>query len=81
MFEIHRPERIVLALVDPFRPEAWKGERISRLIRRMVKDGYTVWIIVGAEKQLRLPEGVTEDDARRKVEAAWRRNGGSELRH
>jgi len=77
MFEIHREEKVVLALVDPFRPDAWQQSSVHRLIRRMVLDGYVVWVVVGTKKRLMLPEGVSESDARRKVEAIWRRNGGS----
>ena len=77
MFETHWPEKTVLALVDPFRPDAWRFGRVERLMKRMVRDGYVVWVVVGTKKRLFLPEGVTEEAARQRVEAAWRRNGGS----
>jgi hypothetical protein len=79
-FEPLWQEKTVLALVDPFRPNAWDLPPAKGLLRRMVRDGYTVWVLVGKEKRLFLPEGMTESMARRGIEHAWKRNNG-DIRH
>lgn len=81
LFEVHRIEKFVLALVDPFRPRAAEGYWPTKMIRRMLRDGYVVWIVVGSNKRMFLPKGVTQEEARRKVEAAWRRNGSGDIRN
>jgi hypothetical protein len=67
VFEVFHPERIVLAMVDPDRPRAWGTGEPLKLIQRMVHDGYAVWVTIGPNRHLLLPEGDTEG-------AAWGRS-------
>ena len=73
MFELLKPEKTVLANVDVFRPDAWKRGTVHNLIKRMTKDGYSVWIVVGAQRHLLLPEGQTEERSLVQLKEAWRR--------
>jgi len=80
VFELYEPEKTVVALVDQHYPESWgKGEPL-KLIKRMVMDGYTVWIMVGKDRHVMLPQGETQGSAVLRAQRARNRvmeDGGS----
>lgn len=75
VFEMHRQEATVVANVDPDRPEAWQRGEAKRLILRMVKDGYTVWVLIDKDKHLLLPADETERSAWERARRIYERAG------
>ena len=72
-FEPYWEERMVIVSVDPARPNAWQKAPAYSLILKMLEDGYMVWVLVGSDKNLLLPEGETENHAWQMAQHAWRR--------
>jgi hypothetical protein len=73
MFEAYHAEQVVVAQVEPGRPDAWKSDEPRKLIDQMIRDRYVVWVLVGKIRYLFLPEGTTEADARKRAEKAYKR--------
>jgi hypothetical protein len=81
-FEVHRTERLVVALVDPDRYEELEDGPAHELMRAMVADGFTVWVVCGEQRFGYLAGGVSAPDAMGNLRAAWSRiNGRCDLRH
>lgn len=72
-FEPFWDERMVVASVDPLRPNAWREGAPSKLIRQMIEDGYIVWVMNGPDRNLVLPPGATEKDGHDRAKRAWSR--------
>lgn len=73
VFELYEPEKTVLANVDRDYPASWtKGEPL-KLIKRMVLDGYTVWVMVGKDRHVMLPPDETQGSAILRAERARKR--------
>lgn len=73
VFEAYHEEQTVVALVDGHKPDAWTKGEPKKLISMMLMDGYLVWILIGEERNLLLPEGKTEKQAIAQAEKAWKR--------
>lgn len=74
MFDLYLPEKMVIG--NTTEQEAWLSGQPMKLIKRMVADGFVVWIIDGSNRHLLLPEGVTEAEGYAKAQAAWKRTYG-----
>jgi len=72
-FEPFWDERMVVAMVDPTRPKVWMNGAGNELISQMVHDGYIVWVMVGADRHLLLPDGVSEEEGHEQAKRAWER--------
>lgn len=81
VFDLNREDRIVVAMVNPFKSNAWKSGKPKLLIQQILRDGYIVWVSVGNQKNLLLPPNCGLDEAKRRTSDALRRldNGGPEL--
>lgn len=78
VFEVHSKEKVVVANVMPERPKAWMKGPPRLLMEQMLRDGYTVWVMVGKDRHLVLPEGGTKGSAlKRTIEARERVMHGS----
>jgi len=44
MFEVPYRTKMIVGLVDPQRPEAWKAKRVQQLVRKFINAGYPVKI-------------------------------------
>ena len=75
VFEMHWLEETVIANVDPDRPGAWQRGAPKRLIAEMLRDGFTVWAVVGKDKNLLLPPHETERSAWARAEKIGERMG------
>jgi hypothetical protein len=66
MFEPVKGEKIVIANVDPRRPEVWHqpGNIVTELIRKYVREGTAVIVLIGPERHMMLPQGVSEPEIR-----------------
>ena len=73
IFELHKAQQTVIAMVDPFRPDAWQNGITGTLIERMLVDDYTVWVVIGKEKHLLLPEGRKHQQSLDQLKEIWRR--------
>jgi len=73
VFELYREERLVIAMVDEARPDAWKTGQPAQLIEQILSDGYFMWVRIGKTKHLLLPKGLTQTEAIEKTKAAYRR--------
>jgi hypothetical protein len=72
-FEPFWDENMVVAAVDPDRPTAWRDEVPMGMIQQMLSDGYVVWVMVGDDRHLLLPDGTTETEGRARAQRAWER--------
>lgn len=73
VFEHIPEENIVLVMVDKHKSANWRKGPSKDLIKQMGKDGSIVWIIVGKDRHLLLPKGVTEKKAKELTELAFMR--------
>ena len=78
-FEPFWAEHMVVAAVDPARPEAWRDEVPMGMIQQMLVDGFVVWVMVGKDRHLVLPAGVNEDEGRERAQRAWERKWQRQL--
>lgn len=75
MFDLYYQERMVIAVAAEH--DAWRYGQPFKLIERIVRDGFVVWVMDGSDRHLMLPEGVTEAEGHARAHAAWRRTYGS----
>jgi hypothetical protein len=71
MFELYNSEATVIAIVKE--QAEWKAGNIRLLINQMLLDGYVVWVLIGDDRHVLLPEGVSEKLAKTRAVAAWSR--------
>jgi hypothetical protein len=79
--QAYLPERTVVANVDQDRPNAWQKGEVTKLLTQMVRDGFTVWVMVGSDRHVLLPEGETQGSALLRANQARERvtNGSASL--
>ena len=69
VFELYEGQKTVVALAEN---ESWKTGELHKLISQMLIDGYVVWVMQGKERNLLLPNNMTEEEATIKLKDAWR---------
>ncbi len=73
MFELYPEDMLVMVIVDKHKALNWQKGEPHKLIRQMLFDKYVVWVLIGKQKYLLLPEGVSKQDANRRSKASWDR--------
>lgn len=69
MFELYAPEKTVVMVAT----RRWATGEPMKLVRQMVADGYPVWVRYGKQRHVLLPNGMSEQAAKVRAEAAWSR--------
>lgn len=72
-FECHDPEKVAIAHVDKDRPEAWRKKPVIGVITKLLREKWTVWVMIGQDRHLLLPEGKKPEDAMKAGRAAYNR--------
>jgi hypothetical protein len=69
-FESH-PEGVTIAHVDKHRPDAWKNRPVVGVLKKLVREGEPVFVMVGKDRHLLLPKDVSETEAKKRARAAF----------
>ena len=71
-FEVHE-EGVAIAHVDVDRPEAWRKPPVIGVILKLVQEGTPVWVMIGKERHMLLPEGKNQEEVMRATHSATAR--------
>ena len=71
-FEYHK-EGVAIAHVDKDRPHAWMTNPVKGAIIKLLRSGVTVWVMIGNDRHMLLPEGKSYDAAMRDTRTAYDR--------
>ena len=69
VFDVYPDEHTVVAVAEP--DAEWAERKTKKLIDQMLSDGFTVWVVVGEERNLLLPAGQLEAQAVAQAKKAW----------
>ena len=68
-------EKTVIVNVDHSRPDVWTYGIVSKLIEKYLFDRYAVIVIIGSEKHILLPEGITQQKVMEGIKRQAKRMG------
>lgn len=71
VFEHFPEQNMVIVMVEKFKADRWKKEPARSLIYQMLKEDTLVWVIIGKERHMLLPKGMTQTRAKEITELAY----------